>query len=99
MLRRTNFGYQYDNGYRSPVCTEDVIGIPWAERPHRLLINTFRGRAVSQLRPISITRPALGELERAILDQGWRYGVKRVAVTLEYDRVKGAQIVAEITYA
>jgi len=68
---------------RVPVIhSEDITGLDLTGRPVELEFGTFCGRPVSDLSPESLPRSVLSDIERAIIDLGWRAGVRECSITV-----------------
>jgi hypothetical protein len=66
--------------------TEDIIGFPdLSGHPDELDFGTFLGRKVSEISP-NVPQSVLHDIERAMLDLGWRYGVRACTVSVRQVR-------------
>jgi hypothetical protein len=89
------------------VLSEDLSGLPdFTTHPAEVEISTFASRPVSDLAPDAIPRDILNDIARAIVDHGWRYGVRECQITMrrEYRTVNGRRVgvtrmVGRMTYA
>jgi hypothetical protein len=88
------------------VVSEDLSGLPdFSTRPSEVEISTFANRSVSDLAPDSIPREILMDIARALVDHGWRHGVRGAEVTMRRDyitkggrRVGVTRMVGRLTY-
>jgi len=88
---------------RVPVIhSEDITGLPdLRARPAELEFGTFGGHPVRDIP--SLPRSVLSDLERALVDRGWRWGVRSCTVTitrtLGADKKPETHLKARLTYA
>ena len=88
------------------VVSEDLSGLPdFSTHPAEIEISTFASRPVSDLAPDAIPREILADIARAIVDHGWRHGVRSAEVTMrrEYRTVNGRRLgvtrmIGRVTY-
>lgn len=79
------------------VTSEDVVGINFLSHPAEVDFTTFAGRSVATLPPRAIPELILRDIERAVADRGFRYGVASVLV--EVKRTNGkTKMIAHIKY-
>ncbi len=83
------------------ITTEDVTGLDLTSHPAEVEITTFARRPVSSLAPGAIPREILRDIERAIADRGYRFGVQSVTVQMIRDAKPPhrTRMRARITYA
>ena len=89
------------------VLSEDLSGLPdFTSRPAEVEISTFASRPVSDLAPDAIPSEILRDIGSAIIDRGWRSGVRSCEVALhrDYRTVNGRRIgvtrmIGRLTYA
>lgn len=87
------------------VTTEDVTGLSFDGHPAEVEIGSFGARPVSDLAPDAIPREILNDIARAIVDRGFRHGVRtcEVQLTRSYRTVNGRRVgatrmVGRLTY-
>lgn len=90
--------------FRGIIHSEDITGLDLTGRPAELEFGSFAGQPVSELRPESLPRSALADIERALVDLGWRAGVRECKVTVELvvnkeKRRTETHLKARLTYA
>ena len=79
------------------VLSEDVSGVDLSQHPAEIDITTFARRPVSEIPPSSFARDTLDDIARAIVDQGWRWGVRWAEVTVSRNP-KGTRMKAKLSY-
>lgn len=81
------------------VTSEDVTGIRFEGHPAEVDFTTFAGRSVATLPPRAIPELILRDIERAVIDKGYRHGVRSATVTIIRGADKRTHLRARITYA
>ena len=91
---------------RTRVASEDLDGLSFDAHPAEIPITTFMGREIADLAPDAIHRETLNDIARAIVDRGWRYGVRTCEITVhrDYRTVNGrrtgrTRMTGKVTYA
>lgn len=73
-------------GLRRRVTSEDLQDLPdLSVHPAEIPIATFCGKEIADLAPDAIHRETLNDIARAIVDRGWRYGVRACEITIHRD--------------
>lgn len=80
------------------VTSEDVVGINFLSHPAEVDFTTFAGRSVATLPPRAIPELILRDIEHALVDRGWRHGVRSATVTIVRGADKRTHLRARITY-
>ena len=80
------------------ITTEDISGADFSRHPAEMEITTFGARAVSDLAVNVIPRESLNDIARAIVDQGWRYGVRSAEIHMTRDG-RTTRMKVGLTYA
>jgi hypothetical protein len=90
------------------VCSESLENLPdLALKPAEIEISLVGNHPVSEIPASAIPRYFLNDIARALVDRGWRYGVRGadVRVSREYHRARdgrpvgATRVKARLTYA
>lgn len=65
------------------VTSEDIYGLDLTNHPRELEITSFVDLPVAQIPPARFPRETLADIERAIIDRGYRLGVRKCHITVE----------------
>ena len=65
------------------VTSEDLYGMDFTSRPREIEITSFVDLPVAQIAPARFPRETIADIERAIVDRGYRYGARKCRITVE----------------
>jgi len=87
------------------ITSEDLSGCDFTGSPAEIPITTYMGREIADLAPDYFHQETLNDIARAIIDRGWRSGVRacEIQVRRDYRTVNGRRVgktrmVGRITY-
>jgi hypothetical protein len=88
------------------ITSEDLTGCDFTGSPAEIPIITYMGREIADLAPDCFHQETLNDIARAIIDHGWRSGVRACEIQVRRDyrtiagrRVGRTRMVGRLTYA
>ena len=65
------------------ITSEDIFGMDLSTHPREIEITSFVDLPVAQIAPARFPRETIADIERAIVDRGYRYGARKCRITVE----------------
>ena len=80
------------------ITSEDVTVPDLSTHPAIVDVSSFLGHPVQGFSRRAFPEDVLADIERAIVDKGWRFGVRSCSLTVEHTPRGGTRVQARLSY-